>query len=457
MKSDGALAHALRGDALLRRVVANGAWLIGASGVGAGLGAVQSVIVARALGVQGFGTVGLIVAFVNVVGRLTSSRMHEFVIQYVSQYEAGEQSNRAAAIKFAVVVEVAAALCAYALLWLTAPLGARWFVREPDTVFLIRLYGLSVLAGLVSETSQGVLQLYGRYRGYSLASAVGAALSLGGVVAAVVLERGIAGVLIALLVGAFATGVMLGAAALVEVRRRLGVNWWAARLDHLTSRWRAVLAFVSSTNVSATLSMIAKDGDVLWLGLFRGPAEAGLFRLAFSLCALAVLPIGSLVQSIYPELARQAARKQWAEFGQLLRRGTGVAAMYIVPVFAGVGLLSVPLIEVLVGRQFVPAAPALIILLVGTGASNLFFWARPALLALHRPDYQMRVAFALVAIKLIGVVVLVPITGYLGSATLAAAIYLPGAALCVWKVREIVRREQHVDAPMPHLSASRPR
>jgi O-antigen/teichoic acid export membrane protein len=433
---------ALRHDGILRRVVANGAWLTGATGIAACLGALQSVVIARALGVEGFGTVGLVVAFVNVFGRLTSFRMHEFVIQYVSQYEAGDQSSRAAAIKLAVGVEVAAAVLAYLILWLAAPLGARWFVRNPEATVFIRLYGVAVLAGVVSETSQGVLQLYGRYRRYSLASTVGAAVSLAGIVTAVALGHGLAGVLVGLVAGALATGSILAASALVEVRHRLGAAWWTARLDVLRARWRSVLVFVSSTNISATLSMIAKDGDVLWLGLFRSPAEAGLFRLAYSLAGLVFLPLGSLVHSIYPELARQSAHKQWEEFRRLVRRGTGLAATYIVPATVVVGALSIPLIGFVYGREFVPAAPALFILLAGMGFANLFFWARPALLALHRPQYQTRVAFALVVVKLTGVFILVPLTGYVGSAALATAIYVPGSAILVWKVRQIVAHAQ---------------
>jgi O-antigen/teichoic acid export membrane protein len=437
---------ALRHDGILRRVVANGAWLTAATGVAACLGALQSVVIARALGVEGFGTVGLVIAFVNVVGRLTSFRMHEFVIQYVSQYEARDRSSRAAAVKFAVGVEIAAATLAYFILWLAAPLGARWFVRNPEATFFIRLYGLAVLAGLVSETSQGILQLYGRYRRYSLASAVGATVSLVGIVAGVALGHGLVGVLVGLLAGALVTGSILAASALIEVRRRLGTDWWAARLDVLRARWRAVLVFVSSTNISATLSMIAKDGDVLWLGLFRSPTEAGLFRLAYSLAGLVFLPLGSLVQSIYPELSRQAAHQQWEEFRRLVRRGTLLAATYIVPATVFVGAVSIPLIRYVYGREFVSAVPALFVLLAGMGFANLFFWARSALLALHRPDYQMRVAFALVVVKLAGVFVFVPLTGYVGSAALATAIYVPGSAILVWKVREIVAQAQRRNA-----------
>jgi hypothetical protein len=53
----------------------------------------------------------------------------------------------------------------------------------------------------------------------------------------------------------------------------------------------------------------------------------------------------------------------------------------------------------------------------------------------------MKVALLLILIKLVGVFMLVPRFGYLGSTTLAVVPYIPGAALCVWKVGQIVGRE----------------
>jgi O-antigen/teichoic acid export membrane protein len=431
----------LREDAILRRAFTNSAWLVGASSVATVLAALQGIVIARALGVEGFGTLGLVTTFVTVFGRLTSFRMNEFVIQYLSRSELGTTSDQAGTIKFSFMVEALAALLAFGLLWIAAPLGAKWFVRSADATPLIRGYAAILIAGLVSETSQGILQLHGRYRTCSLASTLGAAVSLVGVVGALAVGRGLAGVIAALVAGAFVTGVLVGVNAALEVRRKLGARWWSASLQVLAGRWRSVVSFVSSTNATATLSLIARDADVLWIGLFRGPAEAGLYRLAFSIATLAWLPIGSLAQSFYPEIARQTARAQWAQLRALLRRGTVLAAAYVVPVVVVLGALGPFIIALLYGREFVPAASALAILLVGTGASHLFFWGRPALVALHRPDYAMKVAVLFIGVKVVGVFTLLPVFGFLGAAVLATVPYAPGALMCVLKVREIVRRE----------------
>jgi O-antigen/teichoic acid export membrane protein len=436
----GRLLTRLRSDRTLARVFANSAWLVGASGAGALLNGLQGIVVARALGVAGFGTLGLIVTFVTVCGRFTSFRMNEFVIQYHSRTDKVSPDDASATVKLSLIVESSAAGVAFGVLWLSAPLAAAWLVHQPETTPLIRLYSATLLGGLVNETSIGILQLYGRFRTCSVASTAGAALSVVGVLVAVVLGWGIAGIVWALVAGAVVTGVVLTSAALSEVRRRLGREWWRARLRVLHDRRRAIVGFVLSTNATATLSLVARDADLLWIGLFRNPLEAGYYRLAYTVANVAWLPIGALTQSIFPEIARKVAEAEWSDLYRLLRRGTLLVTAYVLPVIGVFGLLGAPLVALLYGKSYTPAVPALLILLVGNGLAHLAFWGRPTLVALHRPAFPMKVALVFLSLKMAGVFLLVPHLGFLACAVLAAMPFLPGALLCVWKVKQLLSR-----------------
>src|SRR5688572_25492441 len=111
----------LRGDAMIRRVIENGSWLLAANGLSGGLLALKGLIVARVLGLEAFGVVGVIATFVTVVSRLTSFRMTEFVVQHLSRSEKAGQTEQAAIVKFSTGVEALAALVAFAIVWLAAP------------------------------------------------------------------------------------------------------------------------------------------------------------------------------------------------------------------------------------------------------------------------------------------------------------------------------------------------
>jgi O-antigen/teichoic acid export membrane protein len=429
---------AVAGTGTLRRVLAHSGWLLAANGVTGLAGLIQAVIVTRDLGARRYGVLTVVLTVVLVTNRLTSFRMNEFVVKYVSDAMAGAgPSAAAAAVKFSMLIEIAASLLAFGVVMAVAPLASNWFVHETDATHLIRLAGLMVLAMLVTETSYGVLQAFDQFRLQSIVTAVGALLSLAAVAIASALGGGLDAIVLALVVATFCSSAILVITVLRTVRRECGPAWWHVRLS---GRWRGALGFAASTNVSATLSLVARDADPLWLGFFRGPTEVAYYRLGFQLATYVMLPVAQLGQAFYPEIARRAARHDWEEFRQLLRRGTALAAVYLVPATAVTMLLAAPVVRALYGPAFAPAAVVLTVLLVGMGFANLYFWSRPALLAMGRPDYPVKVNTGVAALKLVGVLIVIPVYGYIGNAALLAALYLFGVSLSVGKVWSEVRR-----------------
>jgi O-antigen/teichoic acid export membrane protein len=75
------------------------------------------------------------------------------------------------------------------------------------------------------------------------------------------------------------------------------------------------------------------------------------------------------------------------------------------------------------------------------GFANVLFWNRPALLSLGRADYPFKVNLGIAALKIIGVLIVVPAYGYIGIAALLTGLYLVGVTVCVYKVwSEVDRR-----------------
>jgi O-antigen/teichoic acid export membrane protein len=104
-------------------------------------------------------------------------------------------------------------------------------------------------------------------------------------------------------------------------------------------------------------------------------------------------------------------------------------------------ILGKPLIAWLYTPQFLPAYPALLILLLGYLAANTFYWRRSALLALGRADFPAKVNLVLAAFKMAGILLLVPRYGYLASAALLTGFYWIGSLVTVWKVYTLLPKE----------------
>ena len=184
MLDRGPLGRMLR-NPLMQRVIRNSGYLFTGNTLAAGMSMVQSILAARLLGAEQFGILGIITVFASVINRLTSFRMGELVVNYVGEFSARNEPNRAAAAyKSASLVEGGSSVVAFLLIILLAPLGARHLAHDPSSTGLFQMYGLMVLAHIVVESSTGLLQYFDQFRLQAGIQIGQSALTLGLIVAA---------------------------------------------------------------------------------------------------------------------------------------------------------------------------------------------------------------------------------------------------------------------------------
>ena len=423
-------------DQILRRILANSGWLLGANGVGIPLGLVQSVMVARLLGVEQYGILSIILSFVAVINRLTSFRMNELVVKYVSEALVKERPDLASAtIKAALVAEAGASILAFVITLLLTPLAARWFVGDPAAQSLIYTYALIILGNAVIETATGVLQVFNRFKAQALINVFAKIVTVGGVGFVYVEQGGLWGVVVAYLVGTILSAFTLVVYTLREISHQLGPTWWRVPLGNLKGEFRTMSKFALANNAIELLGLVYKDSELIWLGWLRNPTEVGYYKLAQLLVKLIVIPSTPLVKAIYPEISQTIEAGKSARTKRLLAKGTFIACIWIVPVGLGFMLVSPWLIRFFYGLEFVPAVSAFLILLLGLGIVHLLFWARPAVLSLGRADVFLKVTLLQTILKIPMVLILVPTYGYIMMATIQAGLFVLGVsmtAIFVW-------------------------
>ncbi|MFQ5615205.1 MAG: lipopolysaccharide biosynthesis protein, partial [Anaerolineales bacterium] len=230
--------------------------------------------------------------------------------------------------------------------------------------------------------------------------------------------------------------------ALIEATRRWGWSWFRSPISLLRGQFRELFRFAFSTNISATINLVNKDSEELWVLLLRNPTEAGYYKQAIALANLVLIPIAPLPHVTYPELTREVARKAWDNVRYILKQGSRLAASYTGLATLGLVIFGRPLITLLYSPEFLPSYPALLILLVGLLVANTFYWNRTALLSLNRPDYPTKVNAAAAFLKVILVFLLVSRFGYFASAALLSGYYIFSIGLNVRKTyQELGERE----------------
>jgi len=89
----------------------------------------------------------------------------------------------------------------HSLIWLLAPLGARYFAKDPGVADWFVIYGLIVIANLISESSVGLLQIFDRFRRMALLNVIQSLVTLAIIAFVYVNQGGFLGILLAYLAG----------------------------------------------------------------------------------------------------------------------------------------------------------------------------------------------------------------------------------------------------------------
>lgn len=433
----------LRQDRLLQGVIKNTGYLFSSSTVSMVLGMLQSIFAARLLGVELLGVLGTITSFASTINRLLSFRMSELVVKYLGRDLTEERRERAkGVVALAALTEASASVIAFGVLYWLAPLAAEFLAKDASFTPLFRIYGVSILAGLVVETATGILQIDNRFRAQAVINVAQSVLTAAMILAAFVLKGGLFWVMLAYLVGKVILGIGPVGLALGSLRRLFGPDWWRISAEHMP-KLKEVMHFAVSTNLSATINLLVRDSELLWISYFLSPLEAGYYKIAMAVVNLVVMPITPFISTTYPEISRSVAAKQWQRLRHLLRRVTLFSGAWTLATTLGLLVLGRWVIGLMYGVEYIPAYPALMVLLVGYGLANVFFWNRPLLLALGLPGFPVAAMLAGGLVKVGLAFPLVPRYGYVCEALLLTSFFIISVIPILWKgMRELRAAER---------------
>jgi len=434
-----------RQDNLLRKVVRNSGYLIAGNALSS---MVQSILSGRLLGILGFGILGAAIEFATNVNRLLSFRMGEMVVKYMGQFIAEGRRDRAAAVfKAAVLLETLSSILAYLLIVLLSPLASAVILKDAALAPLISFYALAMLANFALESSTGFLQAADRFRSQALIGFLQSLLTAGLIIYAYVTKGDIWMVMGAYLAGKAFNGLGLAAYAFWRARQVFGPGWWRVSFSLLPPR-REFWRFAWSANLSGTVTMITRDSESVWIAALAGPAAAGYYKTAKAIINLVTIPITPFITAAYPAINRSVAERAWARLRHLLKRLTVLSAAWTGTAALGLMILGHWLITTFYGADFAPAFPALLILLVGYGVANVFYWNRNLLLSFGLPDYPLKVTAFAGAAKLLLTFLLVPRFGYLMEAALLSAFFVVSIGLIARRgVKEIKKHPAQDETP----------
>lgn len=433
------------GNGPLQRIVKNSSYMMSSATITAGLGFIQTIVITRTLGPIGVGVWGVIKNFPTLFNRITSIRINEMVVKYISDFqENGEIEKAKATFRLSALMEGIGVSIAFILLVISARVSTNVFVEDQSLIALnltmndirnlLILYGVHLLFNIFYNSSRGLIQVFNKFRDEAVLTVVQGVMTFVFIMIAFLLHGGLVGFVIAYLMSKAVLGFGIMAIGMMAARNVWGKGWLFGTLEPIHAELKEMLSFTFSTFFSSKITLIAKDSEIYWVSALLGNEVGGYYTTALSLISYTQILMNPLAGTTYPELSKEVAKENWQEVKTILKRSTRIVGYYV-----GIGMIGALIfgrlgIRLMYDVEFLPAYPIVLILLLGYFFMNLFYWNRVALLALKRPIYPTVINFIAMLVKVMLLVNFVPPLGELFMAAVLSGYIIITTLMAVIRV-----------------------
>jgi O-antigen/teichoic acid export membrane protein len=388
------------------------------AGLSYALGAfIVSIIVARALGVQGAGVFALATWIVMITVTLTDFGIGSALMRYLPELTAsrrGEDAERLASYLFMIFAcSSTGAFSIYVVLGV-------WSARDEASDLIRAIDGQPelwiVIGGMCFAQSFATfttsywrgMQKYDRVAMVTVLSTVA---QISGIVIGA-FWFGIAGALIGFIFGALIPA--LASVSIVKSGREFPAELHRRVLRYAAYCWAGALAS----------SLIWSRVEVAFLSSYFGSRDAGLFSVGATLAAMATQGPMLLTGGLLPYFAENIGAQNHEAIREGMATGTRLIAFMVLPMCLGTAAITPELLPMIYGAEFEVAVPAATLLVASAALGACGLVATQVVFANERSDFVLLCNLGgVVAAMFVGFFI-IPSFGLMGAAWGRVAVQL---------------------------------
>jgi PST family polysaccharide transporter len=175
-------------------------------------------------------------------------------------------------------------------------------------------------------------------------------------------------------------------AGIIQVILLWRISDWRPRFRFSRTKARQLVKFGVHAMAADLASLVSRRSGQYFVGKFLGPVPSGFFAIAVRVSSLiSEVIIRSLARVSLSSFSRLQDERE--RFSAAFYRVVGMQCLLVLPVSIGLALLVPEVITVLFGAKWLPAAPAMQLLLLGSLFEALSAVHVSALSSQGRPDW----------------------------------------------------------------------
>lgn len=376
---------------------------------------VAKVVIAQYLGKVSYGAVTIGITLMAVTSTVVVLGMNTGIGRYLPRFDGA--AKRRGVLVSGFLMGLPASVVAGAGVVLLAPVLAGEAFHDPSVTPILRVFGATIplaafvklSVGAVRGNQDTVPMVY--IRNLSLP-----VVRFGGIVVAVLLGFGAVGVSLAYM-ASFVAASALGLWYLVRHTSLLSLG---AEFDPM---YRELLSFSAPLVVSATMTVVFTDIDLLMLGALRNLGDTGVYNVVYPLAHLLMVALAGFAFLFMPALSSlhsDGRHDRMAETYQIVTKWVFVITL---PVFLVQALFPTLTIKLTFGPEYAAGSTTLSILAAGFFVHALLGPNGETLTAIGRTKTIMWANVATAAANVVLNLLLIPAYGFLGAGIATAASY----------------------------------
>lgn len=306
---------------------------------------ILSIIIARQLTPDDYGLIGMLAIFIAISTTFVESGFGSALIQ--------KKDANDADFSTAFFFNVGVATILYLVLYVCSPLIAD-FYKQPLLVQVTRIYMLTLPISALSQVHGARMSKYLEFKSKAIISI--ASLIIGGTVGLILAYSGY---------GVWALVWQNIVSAIVTSLMYWGMAHWHPLFIFSKKSFRHLFNFGGKLLGSSLINTVYNNISTIIIGKVYNAADLGLYSRARGFSILPVNVITSMIMRVnYPVMSQlQDDNVRLLEAYKAILR----APMFILfPILLGMASVSYPMVEVLLGKQWLGCVPLLIILCLGS-------------------------------------------------------------------------------------------
>ena len=366
--------HNLVSDQKFSEILTGSTWALSFHVIGAGLGLIASIIIARWYGAEVLGIVAVINSFLmlattfTVMGTKTS--LLRLIPEHLAKYSPSSAFKVYRKAQFMVII---VSLIMGTLFFVCADLIAARVFSKPHLSFYFALASVFVVFKSLMLLNTQALRGLRLIKMFALMQMLPQGFNL-----LLLITLGLLwpsrGVPVYALLGGFAMTGILGWFTMEYTFRQ---KMQPGDLVH-TMCARKILSISLPMFMTATMTFVIGQTGVIMLGMFRSEAEVGYYAIAVKLATLTAFILQAVNSMAGPKFSELFYSEKIDELFYVAKKSAKLIFWTTAPILLGFVILGKPVLHIAFGQEFTKAYPALVLLVIGqfvhsiSGASGLF-------------------------------------------------------------------------------------